>query len=69
MVTGQFAMLAGIAPREIEVRYLAAYADAFNWVELPNTHYMAIFADGGRMPRDFCGRWSAANGLDPAPPY
>jgi len=49
MVTGQFALLAGIAPREIEAWYLAVYADAFDWVELPNTHGMAIFADGGRM--------------------
>jgi deoxyribodipyrimidine photolyase-related protein len=47
MVTGNFALVAGIAPREIEEWYLAVYADAFEWVELPNTHGMAIFADGG----------------------
>jgi deoxyribodipyrimidine photolyase-related protein len=47
MVTGNFALLAGIAPKEIEDWYLAVYADAFEWVELPNTHGMAIFADGG----------------------
>ena len=49
MVTGNFALLAGIRPAEIEAWYLAVYADAFEWVELPNTHGMAIFADGGVM--------------------
>jgi deoxyribodipyrimidine photolyase-related protein len=49
MVTGNFALLAGIAPAEINAWYLAVYADAFEWVELPNTHGMAIHADGGVM--------------------
>jgi len=47
MVTGNFALLAGISPREIEEWYLIAYADAYDWVELPNVHGMAIYADGG----------------------
>ena len=49
MITGNFALLAGIAPREIERWYLAVYADAFEWVEMPNTLGMAVFADGGKM--------------------
>jgi deoxyribodipyrimidine photolyase-related protein len=49
MVTGNFALLAGIAPAEIEAWYLAVYADAFEWAELPNVHGMAIFADGGLL--------------------
>ena len=49
MVTGNFALLAGIAPRQIERWYLAVYADAFEWVEMPNTLGMAVFADGGQM--------------------
>jgi deoxyribodipyrimidine photolyase-related protein len=49
MVTGNFALLAGLAPREIERWYLAVYADAFEWVEMPNTLGMAVFADGGQM--------------------
>ncbi|MBZ4021332.1 cryptochrome/photolyase family protein [Rhodobacter sp. TJ_12] len=49
MVTGNFALLAGIAPAEIEAWYLAVYADAFDWVELPNTHGMVAHADGGRL--------------------
>ncbi len=47
MVTGNFALLAGVRPAEVEEWYLAVYADAFDWVELPNTHGMALFADGG----------------------
>jgi deoxyribodipyrimidine photolyase-related protein len=49
MVTGNFALLAGIAPEAINAWYMAVYADAYEWVELPNTHGMAIHADGGLM--------------------
>ena len=49
MVTGNFALLAGIAPNEIEDWYLAVYVDAFEWVELPNVHGMVLFADGGLL--------------------
>ena len=49
MVTGNFALLAGVAPQEIERWYLAVYVDAFEWVEMPNTLGMAVFADGGKM--------------------
>ncbi len=47
MITGNFAMLAGVAPREIHEWYLAVYADAYEWVELPNVIGMSQFADGG----------------------
>jgi len=49
MITGNFALLAGLAPREVHEWYLAVYADAYEWVELPNTIGMALYADGGRM--------------------
>lgn len=49
MVTGNFALLAGVAPAQIEQWYLAVYADAFEWVELPNVHGMVMHADGGRL--------------------
>jgi deoxyribodipyrimidine photolyase-related protein len=49
MVTGNFALLAGLAPGEVCEWYLAVYADAYEWVELPNTLGMALFGDGGIM--------------------
>jgi deoxyribodipyrimidine photolyase-related protein len=47
MVTGNFAMLAGIDPYQVHEWYLAVYADAFEWVEAPNVIGMSQFADGG----------------------
>jgi len=47
MVLGNFALLMGVKPDEINEWFLVVYADAYEWVELPNVHGMAIFADGG----------------------
>lgn len=49
MITGNFAMLAAIDPAQVHQWYLAVYADAYEWVEMPNTLGMALFADGGIM--------------------
>lgn len=49
MVTGLYALLLGVTPREIHEWYLAVYVDAVEWVELPNVIGMSQFADGGRM--------------------
>ncbi len=49
MVTGNFALLAGLDPRQVHEWYLAVYADAYEWVELPNTLGMALHADGGLL--------------------
>ena len=70
MVTGNLAMLLGVHPDLINEWYMVVYADAYEWVELPNVHGMATYADGGivgskpyagsgayinRMS-DYCGR-------------
>lgn len=47
MITGNFSLLAGVHPDEVDVWYLGIYIDALEWVELPNTRGMALFADGG----------------------
>ena len=49
MVTGNLAMLLGVHPDAVDDWYLAVYADAYEWVEMPNTRGMATFADGGIM--------------------
>ena len=38
-----------IRPHDVHCWYLAVYADAVEWVELPNTLGMSQFADGGVM--------------------
>lgn len=49
MVLGNFALIAGIEPKAVQDWYLAVYADAFEWVELPNVAAMVLYADGGRL--------------------
>lgn len=49
MVVGNFSMLAGLDPHLVHCWYLEVYADAFEWVELPNVIGMSQFADGGFM--------------------
>ena len=47
MVIGNFALMAGINPNQVDQWYLGVYIDAIEWVQLTNTHGMSQFADGG----------------------
>ncbi|MBV9843207.1 MAG: cryptochrome/photolyase family protein [Sphingomonadaceae bacterium] len=49
MVLGNFALIAGVDPKQIDDWFWVAYADAYQWVELPNVIGMSQFADGGRL--------------------
>jgi deoxyribodipyrimidine photolyase-related protein len=76
MITGNFALLAGVHPDEIDAWYLGVYIDAIQWVEIVNTRGMSQFADGGllttkpyissanyiRKMSDYCGECAYAAG-------
>ncbi|MFN5608751.1 MAG: cryptochrome/photolyase family protein [Holosporales bacterium] len=47
MITGNFALLAGLDVKAVQAWYLAVYSDAYEWAEMPNTLGMALFGDGG----------------------
>lgn len=49
MVLGNFALIAGLHPDEVNDWYLLVYADAYEWVELPNVSGMVLFADDGLL--------------------
>lgn len=49
MVIGNFALLAGLDPKAVNEWYLLVYADAYEWVELPNVSSMILYADGGQL--------------------
>jgi deoxyribodipyrimidine photolyase-related protein len=69
MITGNFALLLGVAPEDVDAWYLGIYMDALEWVEITNTRGMSQYADGGivgtkpyvssanyiRKMSDYCG--------------
>ncbi len=49
MVLGNFFLISGINPKDVNEWYHIVYADAYQWVELPNVSGMILFADGGYL--------------------
>lgn len=47
MVLGLFALLLGVRPLDVHRWHLSMYADAIDWVSLPNVLGMSQYADGG----------------------
>ncbi|MDA1314757.1 MAG: cryptochrome/photolyase family protein, partial [Acidobacteria bacterium] len=47
MITGNFALIAGLDPQAVNEWYWSAYADGWEWVVTPNVLGMALYADGG----------------------
>jgi len=47
MILGNFALLAQVHPDAVDEWFLGVYADAIEWVQLPNTRGMSQWADGG----------------------
>ncbi len=62
MVLGNFALLAGIDPKYVNEWFLIVYADAYEWVELPNVSGMSLYADDGRIAsKPYCSSGSYIN--------
>lgn len=49
MVLGNFCLLLGVNPKHVNEWYLIVYADAYEWVEMPNVTGMILYADGGLL--------------------
>jgi deoxyribodipyrimidine photolyase-related protein len=49
MIIGNFALLAGLNPHELNKWFFEYYTDAFEWVVTPNVLSMSQYADGGKL--------------------
>ncbi|THH41859.1 cryptochrome/photolyase family protein [Neolewinella litorea] len=67
MITGNFALILGAHPDEVDAWYLGVYIDAIEWVEITNTRGMSQRADGGLIAtKPYC---SSANYINKMSDY
>ncbi|OAV44815.1 cryptochrome/photolyase family protein [Lewinella sp. 4G2] len=67
MVTGNFALVLGAHPDDVDAWYLGVYIDAIEWVEITNTRGMSQRADGGLIAtKPYC---SSANYINKMSDY
>ncbi|MBB4078299.1 deoxyribodipyrimidine photolyase-related protein [Lewinella aquimaris] len=67
MITGNFALILGAHPDEVDAWYLGVYIDAIQWVEITNTRGMSQRADGGLIAtKPYC---SSANYINKMSDY
>lgn len=67
MVIGNFALILGVHPDEVDAWYLGVYIDAIEWVEITNTRGMSQRADGGLVAtKPYC---SSGNYIDKMSDY
>ncbi|MCB1742675.1 MAG: cryptochrome/photolyase family protein [Gammaproteobacteria bacterium] len=62
MVLGQYALLLGVNPYQLHEWHMAMYADAIDWVSLPNVLGMSQYADGGLVgSKPYCASGNYVN--------
>ena len=67
MITGNFALILGAHPDDVDAWYLGVYIDAIQWVEITNTRGMSQRADGGLVAtKPYC---SSANYINKMSDY
>jgi deoxyribodipyrimidine photolyase-related protein len=64
MVLGLFAQLFGVHPKSFHQWHMAMYADAIDWVSLPNALGMSQHGDGGLMAtKPYCASGNYIDGM------
>jgi len=64
MVLGLFAQLYGVHPKRFHEWHMAMYADAIDWVSLPNALGMSQYGDGGLMAtKPYCASGNYIDGM------
>lgn len=62
MVLGLYAMLLGVHPQKLHIWHMALFADAIDWVSMPNVMGMSQYADNGYLAsKPYCASGAYIN--------